>query len=251
MEIPSGVHGNFKVTKPNRFSDVQGILKPWLTMVTINFRAYFTMFPTEENKILFAISYFDGTTFNWVQPRLKNFLENENKKQKQKTQQMFYKFDNFCIYIKKVFGNQDEEKAIKKQFLILKQTQSAMVYGSKFKTLAYTIKWDDAALASKFYERLKNRVKNAMVAMDKPESLKNVINTAVKIDDRQHDKFVDQKTWSKPIPKNKPQSKGDPMELDVTEKKRFREKNLLRLRETGSFKTKLPQKNNGGVGKMD
>ena len=51
------------------------------------------------------------------------FLENDNKKQKQKTQQMFYKFDNFCIYIKKVFGNQNKNKAIEKQFLILKQTQ--------------------------------------------------------------------------------------------------------------------------------
>ena len=96
-----------------------------------------------------------------------------------------------------------------------------MVYGSKFKILAYTIKWDDAALASKFYEKLKNKVKNAMVAMDRPKSLENMINTAVKIDDRQHDKFVDKKTWSKPIPKNKPQFKKDPMEFDATEEKRF------------------------------
>ena len=97
---------------------------------------------------------------------------------------MFYKFDNFCIYIKKVFGNQNENKTIEKQFLVLKQTQSTIIYGSRFKTLAYTIKWDDAAFASKFYEKLKNKVKDAMVAMDKPESLKNMINTAVKIDDR-------------------------------------------------------------------
>ena len=94
-----------------------------------------------------------------------------------------------------------------------------MVYGSRFKTLAYTIKWDDAAFASKFYEKLKNRVKDAMVAMDKPESLENMINIAVKIDDRQHDKFVDKKTWFKPIPKNKPQFKQDLMEFDVTKKR--------------------------------
>ena len=145
MEIFSGVHGNFKVAKPSRFSDVQNFFKPWLTMVTINFRAYPTVFLTEKSKILFAISYFDGFFFSWVQPRLEKKSGNENKKQKQKTQQMFYKFDNFCIYIRKVFGNQNENKTIEKQFLILKQTQSAMVYGSKFKQLIYTIKWDDAA----------------------------------------------------------------------------------------------------------
>ena len=184
MEIPLGVHGNLKIAKPNRFSNVQGILKPWLTMVAINFRVYPTVFPTKESKILFAILYLDGAAFRWVQPRLEDFLENDGKKQKQETQQMFYKFDNFCIYIKEAFGNQNENRAIEKQLLILKQTQSTMVYGSRFKTLAYTIRWDDAALASKFYEKLKNKIKDAMVAMDKPESLKNMINIAVKIDDR-------------------------------------------------------------------
>ena len=87
------------------------------------------------------------------------FFEYENKKQKQKTQQMFDKFDKFCTYIKKVFENRNENKKIENQFLILKQTQSKMVYGSKFKILTYTIKWDDAALASNFYEKLKTKSK--------------------------------------------------------------------------------------------
>ena len=137
---------------------------------------------------------------------------------------MFYKFDNFCIYIKKVFGNQDKNKTIEKQFLILKQTQSAMVYGSRFKTLAYTIKWDDAAFVSKFYEKLKNKVKDAMVAMDRPESLKDMINIAVRMDGRQHDNFVDKKIWSKPIPKNKPKFKRDLMEFDISEDFFFKKK---------------------------
>ena len=159
-------------------------------------------------------------------PDWKTFWKMKTKK-KQKTQQMFYKFDNFCIYIKKVFKNQNEDKTIEKQFLILKQTQSAMVYGSKFKTLIYIIKWDDAAFASKFYEKLKNKVKNAMVAINKPESLENVINIGVEIDDRQHNRFVDRKTWSKFIPKNTPQFDKDPMEFDVTEKKRFKKKAVM------------------------
>ena len=172
MGILSGVHEIFKITKHSKFLNVKRILKPWLTMVTINFRAYLTIFPKKKTKILLAISYFDKTIFNWVQPRLEFFLENENKKQKQKTQQMFYKFDNFCIYIYIKIGNQNKDIAIEKRFLILKQTQSTMVYGSKFKTLIYIIKWDDAALASNFYEKLKNKIKNTMVAMNKPESLK-------------------------------------------------------------------------------
>ena len=117
-----------------------------------------------------------------------------------------------------------------------------MIYGSKFKTLSYAIKWDDAALASYFYEKLKNRVKDAMVAMDRPESLQRMIKVAVKIDDRQHDRFIDKKTWSKPVPKNKYQFKKDPMELDATEEKRFRKKNCYVCGKLGHLKRNCPKK---------
>ena len=127
-----------------------------------------------------------------------------------------------CIYIKKVFRNQNEDKAIEKQLLILKQTQSTMVYGSKFKILAYTIKWEDAAFASKFYEKLKKQSQKCDGRNGQTESLKDMINTAVKIDNRQHDRFVDKKTWSKPITKNKPQFKKDPIKFYVTQKKDFK-----------------------------
>ena len=203
MEIPSGGDGSFKVAKPSGFSGVQFFLKPWLTMVTINFKTYPMVFPT--NKKNYSQSHILMEQFLiGYNPDWKTFWKTKTKKPKQKTQQMFYKFDNFCIYIKEIFGKQDEDKTIEKQFLILKKTQSIMVYGSKSKILIYTIKWDDAAFASKFYEKLKNKVKDAIIAMDKPESLKNIIKIAVKIDDRQHNKFIDKKTWSKPIPKNKP-----------------------------------------------
>ena len=77
----------------------------------------------------------------------------------------------------------------------------------------------NAAFASKFYEKFKNRIKDEMVVINRPESLKKLINIAVKIDDRQYNRFIDKKTWSKPIPKNTPQFKRDPMELNVTKKR--------------------------------
>ena len=122
---------------------------------------------------------------------------------------------------KKSFGNQNEDKTIEKQFLILKQTQSIMVYGSKSKILIYTIRWDDAAIVSKLYKKLKKKVKDAMVAMEKPESLKNMINIAVKINDQQYNRSVNKKTWSKPISKNKSQFKKDLNGIRCYRKKRI------------------------------
>ena len=45
--------------------------------------------PDKKKKKLFAISYLDGAIFNWVQPRLEDFLENDDKKQKQKRSRCF------------------------------------------------------------------------------------------------------------------------------------------------------------------
>ena len=129
-----------------------------------------------------------------------------------------------------------------------------MVYGSKFKILTYTIKWDDTAFALNFYKKLKNKIKNAMVAIDKPESLKDMINIAIKIDDRQHNRFVDKKPWFKPIQKNKPQSKKDFMEFDVTKKKKKKKKkknSCYVCGKLGHLKRNCPKKNNKNVGKMD
>ena len=86
IKILSGVHGGFKIIKPNRLSNVQIFLKQWLTMVTINFRISPTIYPTEKNKMLYIIFYLNGTIFHWVQPRLEFFLKTDDKKQKQKTQ---------------------------------------------------------------------------------------------------------------------------------------------------------------------
>ena len=151
--------------------------------MAINFRIYPTILLSK--KILFVIYYLDKSVFNWVQPRFEFFLGKRWQKTETKNSTNVLQIWQFLhIYINKKIGNQNENKTIEKQFLILKQTQSTMVYRSKFKILIYTIKWDDTAFASQFYEKLKNKIKDAMVAMDRPKSLKIKINDAVKIDER-------------------------------------------------------------------
>ena len=59
-----------------------------------------------------------------------------------------------------------------------------MVYGFKFNILLYTINWDDTAFAIKFYKKLKNKIKNTVVAINKPKSFEKMIIIAIKINNR-------------------------------------------------------------------
>ena len=73
MEIPSGVHGNFKITKPSRFSNVQFFFE----IMVNNGSNQFSNIPNgipDKKKMLFAISYLNRIFFNWVPPRLDFFF---------------------------------------------------------------------------------------------------------------------------------------------------------------------------------
>ena len=96
----------------------------------------------------------------------------------------------------------------------------------KFQNIGIHDKIGRCRVCIKILRTKKNKVKNAMVAMDRFESFKNIINITIKIDDRQHNKFVVIKIWSKPTNPNTKKIK------------------ILYLRENKLFKTKLPTKNN-------
>ena len=53
----------------------------------------------------------------------------------------------------------------------MKHTQSVILYDSKLKILLYAIKWDNAAFVLYFYKKIEKKIKNAIIAMDRPESL--------------------------------------------------------------------------------
>ena len=82
IEIFSGVYGGFKIAKPSKFSNVQKKIE---MMVNDNGNQ-FSNIPDNipVKKMLFVISYLDGTIFNWVQPRLDFFFGKRWQKTKAK-----------------------------------------------------------------------------------------------------------------------------------------------------------------------
>ena len=134
---------------------------------------------------------------------------------------MFFKFSNFKIIINQVFELQNEKRVVERELLILKQRKSTTIYASQFKTLSYKMSWNNAALTSHFYERLYDKIKDIIIAINKFDSLQNMINVAIRIDNRQHKKYVDKKINAK-IHSTKKFFKEDSMKLNITKIKRLK-----------------------------
>ncbi|KAF2189377.1 hypothetical protein K469DRAFT_528621, partial [Zopfia rhizophila CBS 207.26] len=55
------------------------------------------------------------------------------------------------------------------------------------------IDWDDAPLMAAYYARLKDRVKNKLARRDRPDNLYALMESAVRIDNRQYERELERK----------------------------------------------------------
>ena len=207
--------------KPEKFTGAMGTLDNWILKLNIFFIMNKDKCPTDISKITTAVMYMEGRALNWVSPRLMEYLQPDKKKIRQETGNMFYSFNNFEIALRQAFEGLDKDRKAERKITQLRQQKSATAYAEEFQTLAFNLGWDDRALSSMFYAGLKTRVKNAMVTIEKPEKLADMIETAVSIDDRLYERYQETKQQARqPFRQYKRMDQGDPMEVDSNETRR-------------------------------
>src|SRR5271156_7165424 len=69
--------------------------------------------------------------------------------------------------------------------------------------------WDDAALTSQFYQGLKDNVKDDIVRGERPDTLQEMIATAVKINNRLYERQLEKGEHRYPVP-FRPKPKPNP-----------------------------------------
>jgi hypothetical protein len=205
------------------------------------------LFPTDRDKIAFAVSYLRGQAFDWFEPHL---LKSEEDKAKD---ELLNNYDTFTKALVRDLGDPDRKRNITTQLQNLRQLGSAASYSTKFFQLASALNWDDEALCAQFYAGLKSEVKDAMVYADaEPANVNELSTIAIKLDNRLHERRLEGKprnsfarqgpqppfrsssrTGSAP---NSSSSSGPrPMDLDATKTTRFKpltnEERLRRMKE--------------------
>ncbi|MGH2639281.1 MAG: hypothetical protein ACRDF4_08395, partial [Rhabdochlamydiaceae bacterium] len=217
-----------KVSSPTPFDGNRKQLKMFLTQLDLYIGFNRDAFINEASKVLFAASYLRGGAFDWFETFVSDYMEHggELADVKRGTQEIFTDFANFKIKIKKVFGDIDEERTAERNLQNLIQRGSVASYAAEFQQYAARTEWDENALTAKFYQGLKDRIKDDIARGDRPEDLEDMVEIAVRIDTRQFERSLEKKnTWTPTFNKGRHQKKShwpQPMELDAT----FERKNI-------------------------
>ena len=98
-----------------------------------------------------------------------------NEDRRKEMDELFKAYASFEKELHAIFGNPNRVQEAERQLGNLRQTGSVADYVAEFRKLEARVDWDDAAKKARFYEGLKNYIKNAMLQVDPPKTLIKLI----------------------------------------------------------------------------
>ena len=188
QEVSTAQINKIKISVSNFFHDDRDKLNPFLLQVKLYTRRYRNEFREIENQILFAFIYLKKNVFKWFKHFLINYLFKEEEARKPKIRFIFGISEAFEKRIRRIFEDIDQERTAEKQLYDLRQKRSEVSYSISFQHIAANTKWNDAALISQFYQKLREKVKNEIVKIDRSNDLQKMIIKTVFINNQQYER---------------------------------------------------------------
>lgn len=194
-----------KIATPEKFNGDKTKLRGFLTQMRTYHRFYQSDLGSEPDKVVCTAGFLAGDALTWFEPSLRDFMENHDQpsNMRPETIESFGDYDRFEQTLLATFGEADEERTKENELRRLTQKGSASQYAAKFKQIAAYLKWDPSYLMGAFYDGLKEHVKDDLYKEDKPNTLNEYIEMAVKIDNR-----IYQRSLQKRGQKTSPPSHG-------------------------------------------
>lgn len=216
-----------KVAVPTAYDGTRSKLRQYITQCEIYIRMNYPAFTSEDQKVLWAGSYLQGTAYGWFSPLLSDYLENTEAKREDETNTIFGQHAEYVRQITRMFNNVDEEARAERALESLRQTKGVTQYVGEFQLLNGRVDWDDRALLARFYAGLKDEVKDDIVRGGKPTMLQDMIDKAIDIDTRLYERRMERRGQSDLSHHRRPhQQRGndrwDPMEMDATDRRPVR-----------------------------
>ena len=70
-----------------------------------------------ENEVMFVVTYLRGKAFKWIQPHLKDYLENTDTDREPETRATFANMESFKEKIRRMFGDIDAERTAERELM--------------------------------------------------------------------------------------------------------------------------------------
>jgi hypothetical protein len=177
-----------KIATPDAFTGNRSKLRAFLSQLEITFSLSPNRFNDEQKKVLYVISLLRDGAFNWVEPMLRA-------RQKSEFVPELQDFESLATALEKMFGDIDAQATAERKIEKLRQTASARAYVAEFRQAASHLTWGDEALSFKFYMGLKEAVKDRIAEQARPNGLAELMQLAVRIDDRLYERTLERKAF--------------------------------------------------------
>lgn len=205
-----------RMSDPEPFDGRRSQVKNFLSHIRLVIHAQPSRFPDDRAKVVYTGSFLRGTAYSWFQP----IVDRED------GHPLLDDFPKFSKNLEAIFGDPDEVATSDRQLRSLFHTSSAATYSSEFRRLSSLLAWNDVALCSQYYHGLKDVIKDELAKVDRPESLEDLINLTIRLDNRLHERRM-QKTktpvsFPRPSYPAAPVSSHTDMEIDGTSQPRFK-----------------------------
>ena len=180
-----------KFPKPEAFDGQKGNVRSFLTQAKAYLRVNSSI-TAPAAQILCIGNLLTGKAFEWWEPTLRDFLDNENDADRdEETNNTFVNYEAFEEKLKAAFGDPDEERTATRHLKNLKQTGSAMHYNREFRRFSSKLDLGENALMEYFYDGLREDVKDELSKADKPEEFDEYVEMAIKIDNRNYQRRLE------------------------------------------------------------
>ncbi|QRV84607.1 Retrotransposon gag protein [Ceratobasidium sp. AG-Ba] len=168
-----------KLAKPEKFKGEKG--KATAFKIAVNsYLVACAPNATDQQKVLFTISYLDGIALEWIQPYQEQEIMHGNVAWLRNWTTFWTEFD-------KRFGETDRAEKARKKIRSLKQTKSVQEYLRDFQACATYLRYNNEVLRDMFYDGLNETIKAHMLAQlfdpqDAATTFQDVADRALEID---------------------------------------------------------------------
>jgi hypothetical protein len=192
-----------KVNKPTEYHGDRKETKAFIAQNELVFSAQPMQFVNDQNKITYFASFLKGNAFHWYYN-----LMNKGA--------LPHKYKDFITVFQTYFGQQDEQNFAEQKIQSLYQGSSIAQYNQQFNKYAMLIDYNDTALMNIYRKGLKGKVKDLLLACDKPKTLLSLQDKCLEIDNRlmEDQNQRDNSNFNYRKYNNYKEKKFEPMEID-------------------------------------